>query len=79
MGHPPQSSRQRFKVVVFDLDGTLTTEKSIWEYIHRVLGKWEGYAEEFQKLFLAGHISYEEFCRLDARVWKGIRCRVRFE
>jgi phosphoserine phosphatase len=62
-----------FKAVVFDLDGTLTKEKSIWEYIHRVLGTWEGYAEEFQRLFLEGHISYEEFCERDAAVWKGRR------
>ncbi|MBW2122720.1 MAG: HAD-IB family phosphatase [Deltaproteobacteria bacterium] len=62
-----------FKVVVFDLDGTLTTERSIWQHIHRVLGTWEGHAEHFQRLFLAGSISYEEFCRRDAMVWKGMR------
>jgi phosphoserine phosphatase len=62
-----------FKLVVFDLDGTLTREKSIWEYIHRVLGTWENHAEEFQRLFLAGRISYREFCERDAAVWKGMR------
>lgn len=64
---------KEFKVVVFDLDGTLTTEKSIWEYIHRVLGTWEDHAQEFQRLFLDGRISYEEFCERDAAVWKGMR------
>ena len=64
---------QRFKLVVFDLDGTLTQERSIWEYIHKRLGKWYGFAEEYQKQFLAKKISYERFCELDAEVWKGMR------
>ena len=62
-----------FKLVIFDLDGTLTQERSIWEYIHKQLGKWYGFAEEYQKQFLAGRISYEEFCERDAQVWKGMR------
>ena len=62
-----------FKLVIFDLDGTLTRERSIWEYIHKRLGKWYGFAENYQKQFLAGKISYEEFCERDAQVWKGMR------
>lgn len=73
MGGRGEPNVKAFKVVVFDLDGTLTTERSIWQYIHRVLGTWENQAEEFQRLFLAGRISYEEFCERDAMVWKGMR------
>jgi len=62
-----------FKLVIFDLDGTLTRERSIWEYIHIRLGKWYGFAEEYQNQFLAGKISYEEFCERDAEVWKGMK------
>ncbi len=62
-----------YKLVIFDLDGTLTRERSIWEYIHKRLGKWFGFAENYQKQFLAGKISYEEFCERDAHVWKGMR------
>jgi phosphoserine phosphatase len=62
-----------YKWAIFDLDGTLTQERSIWEYIHKQLGKWYGFAEEYQKQFLAGEISYERFCELDAEVWKGMR------
>jgi phosphoserine phosphatase len=64
---------QSFKLAVFDLDGTLTQERSIWEYIHKQLGRWYGFAEEYQKEFLAGKISYDRFCELDAEVWKGMR------
>jgi phosphoserine phosphatase len=64
---------QHFKLVIFDLDGTLTQERSIWEYIHKQLGKWFGFAEEYQKRFLAGEISYDRFCELDAEVWKGMK------
>jgi phosphoserine phosphatase len=62
-----------FKLVIFDLDGTLTQERSIWEYIHKQLGKWYGFAEEYQRKFLTGEISYDRFCELDAEVWKGMK------
>ncbi len=62
-----------YKVVIFDLDGTLTAEKSIWEYIHKVLNTWYGHAEKYQRQFLQGKISYRQFCELDAHVWKGMR------
>lgn len=64
---------QRFKRVIFDVDGTLTQERSIWEYIHIRLGTWYGFAEEYQKQFLAGVIDYQRFCELDAEVWKGMK------
>jgi len=69
----PKEKNHSFKLVVFDLDGTLTRERSIWEYIHIRLGKWYGFAEKYQKQFLAGRISYEEFCERDAQVWKGMK------
>ena len=69
----PTKKKVCFKLVIFDLDGTLTKERSIWEYIHIRLGKWYGFAEEYQNQFLAGKISYEEFCERDAEVWKGMK------
>jgi phosphoserine phosphatase len=30
--------KKHYKLVIFDLDGTLTQERSIWEYIHKELG-----------------------------------------
>ncbi len=64
---------QPFKLALFDLDGTLTREKSPWEYIHRRLGVWDGFAEKFQEAFLRGEISYDRFCQLDAGIWKGMK------
>ena len=69
----PTKKKVCFKLVIFDLDGTLTKERSIWEYIHIRLGKWYGFAEEYQNQFLAGKISYEKFCERDAEVWKGMK------
>jgi len=69
-------SHLHFKLAIFDLDGTLTQERSIWEYIHKQLRKWCGFAEEFQKKFLAREISYDRFCELDAEVWKGMKLEV---
>jgi len=63
----------KIKLALFDLDGTLTKEKSAWEYIHRRLGVWDGYAEKFQESFVRGEISYGEFCRRDAAIWQGMK------
>lgn len=71
--------KYHYKLVIFDLDGTLTQERSIWEYIHVRLGKWHGFAEEYQRQFLAGKISYEEFCLRDAEVWKGMTMEAMME
>jgi phosphoserine phosphatase len=61
-----------YRVIIFDLDGTLTKPKSLWEYIHRSLGLWENRADRYQERFLSGEISYREFCLLDAGLWKGM-------
>ncbi len=70
---------QPFRLVTLDLDGTLTREPSVWEYIHKRLGKWYGFAEDYQNQFLAGKISYEEFCERDAQVWKGMKVEALLE
>jgi HAD superfamily phosphoserine phosphatase-like hydrolase len=69
----PPKEPQRFKLALFDLDGTLTRERSAWEYLHRHLGVWEGNAEKYQEAFLRGEIDYTRFCELDAAVWKGMK------
>jgi len=59
-------------IVFFDCDGTLTRVKSSWEYVHRRLNIWDNHADEYQGLFREGKISYDEFCRRDALLWKGL-------
>ena len=58
-------------LVVFDLDGTLTPHKSVWEYIHRELGTWEGRGEGHLRDWEAGRINDAEFALVDAMEWKG--------
>lgn len=60
------------KIVFLDCDGTLTTIRSSWEYLHRRLDVWDANADEFQRLFREGKIDYHEFCRRDAALWKGL-------
>jgi len=58
------------RLVVFDADGTLTKVTSIWQYIHRKLGTWsEGRLSS--RRYWRGEISYGEWARLDAMMWRG--------
>lgn len=57
--------------VIFDLDGTLTKTPSPWQHVHQRLGLWEGTACGYLDEWQSGGISYEEFCRRDARLWDG--------
>ncbi len=62
----------RYKLVIFDIDGTITRHVSSWQLVHEKLNIWNSKASEYQRRFLAGGISYKEFCELDAACWKGI-------
>jgi phosphoserine phosphatase len=57
--------------VIFDLDGTLTTVASPWQYVHERLGIWDTTACHYLNEWIAGQISYEEFCRRDTSLWNG--------
>lgn len=57
--------------VIFDLDGTLTKTPSPWRHIHERLGVWDNTACGYFDEWLSGRISYDEFCRRDARLWSG--------
>ncbi|HII61745.1 HAD-IB family phosphatase [Pyrococcus horikoshii] len=58
-------------LIAFDLEGTLTDMVS-WELLHK---KFEtcGLAKKNAELFFSGRISYEEWAKLDASLWKGRR------
>jgi phosphoserine phosphatase len=61
------------QLVIFDLDGTLTSVKSSWEYVHRQLGLWDNCALDYHQQFLRGEICYHQYCQLDAKLWQGHR------
>jgi len=62
----------KYKVIIFDIDGTIAKHISSWRYIHEKLGLWDELAFKYQDQFLAGKISYKKFCELDAAHWKGL-------
>jgi len=62
----------KYRLIVFDIDGTITRHISSWRYIHEKLGLWTNRAFRYQDDFLAGKISYRRFCELDAAHWKGM-------
>lgn len=62
---------RRIRLVVFDLDGTLTPVDSLWKFLHDAFGTWaKGHvaAERYRK----GEISYTEWAEADARCWAGV-------
>lgn len=62
----------KYKLIIFDIDGTITNHISSWRYIHEKLGIWTKRAFQYQDAFFAGKISYRKFCELDAGHWKGM-------
>ncbi|MDD5427772.1 MAG: HAD family phosphatase [Candidatus Omnitrophica bacterium] len=62
----------KYKLIIFDIDGTITRHISSWRYIHEKLGLWQKRAFAYQERFFAGRISYRKFCELDAAHWKGM-------
>ncbi len=62
---------KRYRLVVFDLDGTLVDIESIWEFLHRNLGTWER-GQYHRELFRKGLIDYVEWALLDASLWRGV-------
>lgn len=65
----------KYKLIIFDIDGTITTHVSSWRYLHEKLNIWDEVAKCYQDKFLAGKLSYRRFCELDAAHWKGMRER----
>jgi phosphoserine phosphatase len=56
------------KLVFFDVDGTLLQAYS-WQYIHKELTTWPQ-AKVHHDQFFRNQITYEEWARLDAALWK---------
>ncbi|MGY5876047.1 MAG: HAD family phosphatase [Candidatus Thorarchaeota archaeon] len=58
------------KLVVFDVDGTLTRHSSIWWRLHEHFGT-EDEGRAYYNQYFAGEITYDEWADLDAGLWTG--------
>jgi phosphoserine phosphatase len=62
---------RKIRLVVFDLDGTLTPVDSLWRYLHEELGTW-GQGKIAAQKYRRGEISYREWAETDAKCWAGV-------
>ena len=65
------SNNGSIKLVVFDLDGTLTTVDSLWTYLHDAFGTATRGSEAARR-FWDGQMTYVEWAEADAKCWSGI-------
>jgi phosphoserine phosphatase len=59
------------RLALLDVDGTLTSVRSVWQHLLESTGTWAGEGERNLELYLAGGISYAEFCHRDAALLTG--------
>jgi len=58
----------KYKLIAFDLDGTLLVEKSSWNAIHEYFGT-KSIARQTYDLYCKGIIDYKEFMKRDIAAW----------
>jgi len=66
------SEVKRLSLVVFDVDGTLMKVVSSWQFLHEQLGTWDR-GKQYAEQFFRGAITYEDWARLDASLWRGLK------
>ena len=59
------------KLVVLDMEGTLTTNPTVWELMHLKIGTWASHGLPYWEEFKSGGMNYEEFARKDVATWRG--------
>jgi phosphoserine phosphatase len=59
----------RYKLIAFDMDGTLVEEDSCWGTLHRYFGTQE-VAQKNLQAYELGEIDYPEFMRRDIALWR---------
>ena len=65
---------RKIRMVVFDLDGTLTPVISLWRYLHDAFGTWP-LGEVAAQRYRRGEISYTEWAETDAKYWAGLQIK----
>jgi len=63
--------KSRIQLVVFDMEGTLTTDPTVWEIMHLKNGTWESHGLPYWEDYKAGGMRYDEFARKDVAAWRG--------
>jgi len=63
--------KRDIRLVIFDLDGTLTTVDSLWRYLHETFGTWEQ-GRIAALMYSRGEISYKQWAESDAGYWAGV-------
>lgn len=61
----------KFKLIIFDVDGTLTKEDNSWKLIHSALNVYEK-AKIHKDLFFREEITYQQWADLDVGLWKNV-------
>ncbi len=62
--------KRNIRLVIFDLDGTLTPVDSLWRYLHDAFGTWDR-ARVAATKYRRREISYKEWAETDAAYWAG--------
>ncbi len=62
----------RRRLALLDVDGTLTREKSSWQFLMEQVGCWEPTGRENLERYLCADITYDEFCGLDGALFSGM-------
>lgn len=60
------------KLVIFDLDDTLTTGPTIWELVHKVNGTWQSRGLPYWRAFCRKEFGYDSFIRKDVDAWRDL-------
>ena len=63
--------RAEIKLVVFDMEGTLTANPTLWEIMHLKVGTWDSHGRPYWEAFKAGELDYDRFAQMDVAAWKG--------
>ncbi len=67
---------KRIRLVLFDMEGTLTTEPTLWEIMHLKNGTWESHGLPYWETYKAGGMGYDEFARKDVAAWRDAPTRL---
>jgi phosphoserine phosphatase len=70
---PPSGNEKSrsYDLVVFDVDGTINTEKSCWRRFHEAFGTYEPEGRELLSYHLEHRTPYDEFARRNLIMWRG--------